>query len=104
MKVFVYYIWCMREDFTMMQFIEGALASLHVSWYAMLGFTILPLVLSISRQLSFVYLVAYAISGACVVLYGTHFPSPPSPPFAQTLQSKLDEKARIFQAIKLQEL
>jgi hypothetical protein len=102
MKVFVYYIWRMREDFTMMQFIECALASLHLSWYAMLGFTVLPLVLSIPRQLSFVYLVVYAISGACVVLYGAHPPSPP--PSALTLNSKLDEKTRIFQAIKLQEL
>jgi hypothetical protein len=36
----------------------------------MLFFTVLPMVVSVPRQLSLVYLAVYAISGACVVQFG----------------------------------
>ncbi len=52
------------------QFIENTVASLHASWYTMLFFTVLPMVLSVPRHLSLVYLAVYAISGACVVQFG----------------------------------
>jgi hypothetical protein len=55
---------------TVIQFIENTIASLHASWYTMLFFTVLPMVVSVPRQLSLVYLAVYAISGACVVQFG----------------------------------
>ncbi len=84
----------------MMQFIEKALASLHATWYTMLFFTVLPMVLSVPRQLSLVYLIAYAIASACVIQFG--IPERNGAAGKNSLQSKMDEKTRIFfQTIKL---
>lgn len=86
-----------------MQFIENALASLHATWYTMLFFTVLPMVLSVPRQLSLVYLIAYAIASACVIQFG--IPERNGAAAGKNnslLQSKMDEKTRIFfQTIKL---
>ena len=84
-----------------MDFIEDVLRSLHASWYTMAFFTVLPMILSVPRQLSFVYLVVYAVSSACVILYG--IPEPPRRSTATALQSEFDEKTHIFRAIKLQQ-
>ncbi len=81
-----------------MQFIEDAYASLHTSWYAMTFLTVLPIVLTVPRELAFVYLIAYSVSGACVVLYGV-----PERPRGRILQSEFDDRTRIFKAIKLQD-
>lgn len=90
----------------MIQFIENALASLHSSWYVMFVFTVIPILVSIPRHLSLVYIVLYAFSGAFFVLYGI-----PEVPQRGTqgnnnnsslLQSKMDEKMSLFHAIKLQ--
>lgn len=87
----------------MIQFIENALASLHVSWYIMLFLTVVPVVLSIPRQLSLMYLLVYAISGACVIVYGIPEPQKKEES-GNFLLSKMDDKTRIFQAIKLRGL
>ena len=81
-----------------MQFIEDMLASLHTLWYAMTFLTVLPMVVTVFRELSFVYLIAYSVSGACVVLYGI-----PERPRSRVLQAEFDDRMRIFKAIKLQD-
>ena len=83
-----------------MQFIEDTLASLHASWYVMAFFTVLPMVVSVPRQLTFVFLLMYAIASACLVLYG--IPEQPQTSSVTRLQSEFDDKTRIFRAIRLQ--
>jgi hypothetical protein len=83
-----------------MQFIENAIASLHASWYVMTFFTVIPMVMTVPRTLSFVYLVVYAISGGCVVMYGIPGQQSDRP---TRLQSEMDDKTRIFRAIRLQD-
>ena len=87
-----------------MDFIENTLKSLHTSWYAMDLFTVIPMIQSIPRQLSFVYLVAYALSGACVVLYAIPTERPRCDRVDLKSRMMMDEKTHIFRAIKLQEL
>jgi hypothetical protein len=95
---FTYYKGC--GTVSKMDFIEDAIKSLHASWYAMVLFTVLPMIVSISRQLSLIYLITYAISSACVIMYGI----PESPRrSASQLASEFDEKTHIFRAIKLQQ-
>ena len=84
-----------------MDFIEDVFKTLHACWYIMVFFTVLPMIISIPRQLSFVYLIAYAISGACVIMYGV--PEPPPRRRAPRMTSEFDEKTHIFRAIKLQQ-
>jgi len=86
-----------------MDFIEDVFKTLHACWYIMVFFTVLPMIVSIPRQLSFVYLIAYAISGACVIMYGV--PEPPPLPRRRALRmaSEFDEKTHIFRSIKLQQ-
>ena len=85
--------------YNIMQFIEDMLASLHASWYTMTFLTVLPIVVTVPRELSFVYLIAYSVSGACVVLYGI-----PERPRSRVLSAEFDDRMRIFKAIKLQDL
>jgi hypothetical protein len=56
------------------------------------------MVVTVSRELSFVYLIAYTVSGACVVLYGI-----PERPRSRVLSAEFDDRMRIFKAIKLQD-
>ena len=79
-----------------MQFIDGIMASLHASWYAMAFFTVLPMVVTVDRQLSFMYLVVYAMVGLWLVLYGLC-----ERPKGATLVSKFDDRTHIFKEIKL---
>ena len=84
-----------------MEFIEDAFASaasLHTSFYAMAFLTVLPMVLTVPREMAFVYLIAYSVSGACVVLYGI-----PERPRSRVLSAEFDDRMRIFRAIKLQD-
>ena len=79
-----------------MQFIDGAMASLHASWYAMAFFTVLPMVVTVDRQLSFLYLVMYAMVGVWLVMYGLC-----ERPKGNTMRSKFDDRTHIFREIKL---
>jgi hypothetical protein len=53
-----------------MEFICDAYSTLHVSWYAMVFVTVLPMVATISRSFAFMYLIIYAIVCVWVVMYG----------------------------------
>lgn len=81
-----------------MQFIDNAMASLHASWYTMAFFTVLPMVVTVDRQLSFAYLVLYTIVGSWLVMYGL-----PERPMSTPLESKFDDGIHIFKAIKLRD-
>ena len=87
-----------------MQFITDAINTLHVSWYGMVFFTVLPMAVTIHRSFSLIYLILYALSGAWVVLKGIT-PAEPSQQYRviKPLQSRVDEKTRLFRSIKLQD-
>ncbi len=93
-------LYTLSVQYNIMQFIEDTLASLHASWYVMAFFTVLPMVVSVPRQLTFVFLLMYAIASACLVLYG--IPEQPQTSSVTRLQSEFDDKTRIFRAIRLQ--
>jgi hypothetical protein len=83
-----------------MQFIDNAIASLHASWYAMAFFTVFPMVVAVDRQLSFVYLVVYAMTGSWLVMYGLP-ERPMGGTSSSTLESRFDDGMHLFKAIKL---
>lgn len=101
-RVSVCALYTSSGQYNIMQFIEDTLASLHTSWYVMTFFTVLPIAVTIPRQLTFLFLLVYAISSVCLVVYGV--PERSRSSLAARLQSEFDDKTRIFRTIRLQDL
>jgi hypothetical protein len=80
-----------------MEFVEEALSSLHSSFYTMLFLTIVPMVVSIPRLLTFLFLLTYSFSGAWVVYCA--IPEKP----AKSLGARMDDRATLFRHLKLQD-
>jgi hypothetical protein len=82
-----------------MQFVEEALSSLHPSFYTMLFFTIIPMVISIPRVWTFAFLLAYSFSGAWVVYCAI----PERPAKKSLVGARMDDRMGLFRHLKLQD-
>jgi hypothetical protein len=80
-----------------MEVVEAALLSLHLSFYALLSLTIIPIVATIPRAMALAYLVAYALCGVWVV-----YCSIPEKP-AKHMGAQMDERTRLLLKFKLQD-
>ena len=80
-----------------MDFVETILSSLPISWYVMVVLTIAPMVVSIPRVLTLVYLICYAVAGVWLVYCGI--------PEKQTkkMGAKMDDRLLMFTRLKLQD-